>query len=30
MGLWISNSAGTAMMCPIVKALVNELDTVSS
>eukprot|EP00099_Drosophila_melanogaster_P000504 NP_001027201.1 I'm not dead yet 2, isoform B [Drosophila melanogaster] len=27
MGLWISNSAGTAMMCPIVKALVNELDT---
>ncbi|XP_033164238.1 protein I'm not dead yet 2 [Drosophila mauritiana] len=26
MGLWISNSAGTAMMCPIVKALVNELD----
>ncbi|XP_017060764.1 protein I'm not dead yet 2 [Drosophila ficusphila] len=26
MGLWISNSAGTAMMCPIVKAVVNELE----
>ncbi|KAI8046021.1 protein I'm not dead yet 2 [Drosophila gunungcola] len=26
MGLWISNSAGTAMMCPIVKAVVNEMD----
>ncbi|EDV48421.2 uncharacterized protein Dere_GG23703 [Drosophila erecta] len=27
MGLWISNSAGTAMMCPIVKALITELNT---
>ncbi|XP_037730220.1 protein I'm not dead yet 2 isoform X2 [Drosophila subpulchrella] len=26
MGLWISNSAGTAMMCPIVKAVINEMD----
>ncbi|EDW96102.2 uncharacterized protein Dyak_GE25645, isoform A [Drosophila yakuba] len=26
MGLWISNSAGTAMMCPIVKALITELN----
>ncbi|XP_070073000.1 protein I'm not dead yet 2 isoform X1 [Drosophila takahashii] len=26
MGLWISNSAGTAMMCPIVKAIINEMD----
>uniref|UniRef100_A0A6P4G3Z6 Protein I'm not dead yet 2 n=1 Tax=Drosophila rhopaloa TaxID=1041015 RepID=A0A6P4G3Z6_DRORH len=26
MGLWISNSAGTAMMCPIVKGVVNELE----
>ncbi|KAH8248122.1 hypothetical protein KR038_001921, partial [Drosophila bunnanda] len=25
-GLWISNSAGTAMMCPIVKAVINEMD----
>ncbi|KAH8374925.1 hypothetical protein KR200_008697, partial [Drosophila serrata] len=25
-GLWISNSAGTAMMCPIVKAVMNEMD----
>jgi len=29
MGLWISNSAGTAMMCPIVKAVINEMDAVS-
>ncbi|KAH8344368.1 hypothetical protein KR084_010257 [Drosophila pseudotakahashii] len=29
MGLWISNSAGTAMMCPIVKAIITEMDTVS-
>ncbi|KAH8292099.1 hypothetical protein KR054_004693, partial [Drosophila jambulina] len=29
-GLWISNSAGTAMMCPIVKAVINEMDVVSS
>ncbi|XP_017085112.1 protein I'm not dead yet 2 [Drosophila eugracilis] len=26
MGLWISNSAGTAMMCPIVKALISEME----
>ncbi|KAH8243651.1 hypothetical protein KR032_009121, partial [Drosophila birchii] len=25
-GMWISNSAGTAMMCPIVKAVINEMD----
>ncbi|XP_017145122.1 protein I'm not dead yet 2-like [Drosophila miranda] len=27
MSLWISNSAGTAMMCPIVKAVLNEMDS---
>ncbi|EDW83335.2 uncharacterized protein Dwil_GK22371 [Drosophila willistoni] len=25
--LWISNSAGAAMMCPIIKAVLNEMDT---
>ncbi|XP_017020528.1 protein I'm not dead yet 2-like [Drosophila kikkawai] len=24
--MWISNSAGTAMMCPIVKAVINEME----
>lgn len=27
--LWISNSAATAMMCPIVKAVLNEMEAVS-
>ncbi|XP_034661082.1 protein I'm not dead yet 2-like [Drosophila subobscura] len=27
MSLWISNSAGTAMMCPIVKAVLNEMES---
>lgn len=27
--LWISNSAATAMMCPIVKAVLMEMEAVS-